>query len=425
MAAWWAGSQVTPRPGALDYATWDRTTIVLPEIAFEENLSFPPHKGWAQLDDRVEVDESVATATIAWRAKVLPPETTFELELIEEISQRAVKKIGRTSSLSRSIRWGTVLRTPELLEELRELNPTGDEDGYTFRIRLETYLGKRWVAPGYTSLPFTVRLGGRAEEVSPGPNPSAYHALYRFHAEQKVTAPRIARRDDPFDVPRVKLVGEGDRSKEAAIDLSPLLVAIEGAMLEQPEAVGPWTLNAGSPAAPDLVGALRPRTSIREMDLPQEFVEARWNLFSVTAGRMAQRRSWTSGTRPSGPWRKGTASPTREQLASIGSKMRGPVAAGDQMRFAAVAAIDTVEVTINDGTEEYPVLLVPPIHPVSLAWLLEFSDLIGQWTLGPFVAAHKPTYQGVVESMSVGPRSMVLATPTSGATPDWWGSAET
>ena len=104
------------------------------------------------------------------------------------------------------------------------------------------------------------------------------------------------------------------------------------------------------------------------------------------------------------------------------ARKAGIPAAEDQLRCALMLSLDTVKVMVRDDQDEIPILLVPPLHPASLAWLIDFGDLVWEWTRNAYDPANKPTYQSVVEQMGIGPRSMALATFERGMdSPAWWG----
>ena len=85
-------------------------------------------------------------------------------------------------------------------------------------------------------------------------------------------------------------------------------------------------------------------------------------------------------------------------------------------------SLDTVKVMVRDDHDEIPVLLVPPIHPAGLGWLVGFGDLAWAWTRGKFQPDRKPGFRSFIEPMGIGPRSMVFATYERGLeAPAWWG----
>ena len=89
---WLRSGRAGDTPRAFDFASWPRTPTDSPSIRFEPDLRNPPHRGWTDKDGAIEADGP--KATLEWIPLHVPPGTFYELELVEETSQRVVKRIG-------------------------------------------------------------------------------------------------------------------------------------------------------------------------------------------------------------------------------------------------------------------------------------------------------------------------------------------
>lgn len=427
LIAWWQAPTAGAAPAAIDFAIWPRSAPTGPEVKWEPNLSRPPHTGWQDNDGRLEVEPGSAKSVLNWSATSQTPDTNYELELVEETSQQTVARIGRTKSSRRLITWSKVLRGPDIRDELRELSPTGDEEGYLFRIRLKVYVAKQWHAE-FESDPFTLAVEDEADERAPvQPAPSAYHALYRFHTEQKAANPSVQglgaddNQADSQGGMRVVLRAD-ERRREASLDLSPILRDVEQALLRSPRSRGPlhldltageqWTSIAGSDHAAEHSGA---------------YLDRREHLFEL----LRQFGSVEAADLRGGDIRAAVLEYVAEFQQSVESlrahveHIGGAAADADRVRAASLLGADGVVVRIRpEGEDEaYEILIVAPTHPAVLAWLLTLQDLVHDWSRGRFDRDRKPLYREVVERLAAGPRSMVWPTVSPEGSVQWWGFA--
>ena len=423
LVAWWHGGRRGPKPTAIDFATWPLAEVGGPEIIWQANLSLPPHRGWQDRDGRVEVDPTQAKATVQWAADGVSADTAFELELVEETSQRALIRIGRTRSTRRQIVWARLFRGEEVLDELRELNPAGEEDGYLFRIRLNAYVGKRWHSE-YVSDPFTAVVRGSAsEETVAAPAPTAYHALYRLHSEQRLAEPTLGTLEDPPPAGDRVLIQADGRTRESSLDLTETMALVEHELFAQPRAVGPWILGP-SDEGPMRI-ARRGETALEDDAGP--FLDAR----EAALRELAVFGSVEAADvlRPS--VRAAVLAYLREfdtlvgGLASYVESIGGAAANEDRLRAARYLALDAVIVPFSttDDDRHHRVLLVAPTSPPVLAWLLGLQETLHGWSRGAYDPALKPPYRRVVDQFAAGPRTMVWPTPGDSGDPEWWGFA--
>ena len=422
LAVWWHGGQRGSQPEALDFALWPTMTEADEvDIDFEPDLRLPPHRGWKDQGGQAVVDKAAAATTVEWQPQRVPSGVRYALQLIEASSQQAVISSlgGKSTRPRRSVKWSRVLSGPELLDQLRSLDPGGEENGYSFVLRLVVLRGSASIRE-YDSQPFVVTIGDNNVGVSSAPSPTLYHALYQFHSEQSAESPEISPDDALPNA--VRLESANGRVRDAAMDVSGRLLEIEQEIVDTPSAIGPLVVRPGETTG----GAglrFTPGRSILAADLPPYLIDARRHLFELISGR---------GPLESIPWRDEPFRGAAIQYVSafqqavegtaIHARAAGGVAGEDQLRCAQLMSADTVKVMIPDEQGEFPLLLVPPIHPVSLAWIIDFADLCWAWSRGDFEAGSKPSYAAVIEHMAAGPRSMAWATAEHGAaSPRWWG----
>jgi Bacterial protein of unknown function (DUF853) len=423
LSRWWQTTRAGVEPPALDFASWPPPPDQVPvDIRFEADLRRPPHKGWKDRGGDAVVDPAVASATFEWVPLQVPRDTYYVVQLVEASSQQVVISSigGKSARPRRSIRWTSILKGEFLLDALRDLDPAGDESGYTFLLRLVVMRGKTTLKE-YPSDPFIATIiDPDAEEASSAASQTLYHALYQFHAEQRAESPRVA--PGASTPAAVRFESDNGRARDASIDVSPALLAIEQQMVTAPDALGPFVVRQLEPGA-GVSWEVTASGSSHGAELPEEFLDARRTLFGLVVG---------AGPLEALDWRE---KPLRSAgLAYIGAFHRaierlsnhciehGAVAAEDQLRCARLLSADTAIVMIRDDTDELPILLIPPIHPASIAWLIQFGDLAWDWSRGPFDKDLKPTFSAVIEPMAIGPRSMVFATYERGqSSPTWWG----
>jgi hypothetical protein len=422
LSRWLQTSRAGAEPAALDFATWPLPPDQAPvEIRFEADLRRPPHKGWKDHAGDTVVDSAVPSATIEWVPVQVPRDSYYVVQLVEASSQQVVISSigGKSARARRSIRWSSILKGAALLDALRDLDPAGEESGYTFVLRL-VVMREKAALKEYPSEPFVATISDpNAEEASSSASQSLYHALYQFHAEQRAESPRIV---PGATSAGVRFESDNGRARDASIDVSSALVVIEQQMVTAPDALGPFVVRQADPGA-GLSWEVTASGSSHGAELPEEFLSARRTLFGLVAG---------AGPLEALDWRE---EPLRTAgLAYVGAFHRaidslseysikhGALAAEDQLRCAKLLSADTAIVMVRDDTDELPILLIPPIHPASIAWLIQFDDLVWDWTRGAFDKELKPTFSAVIEPMAVGPRSMVFATHERGqANPTWWG----
>ncbi len=417
-----AGRPGVPPP-AFDFGRWPRATIEVAKVRFEPDLRKAPHLGWSDIDGVITADGG--KARIEWVPLYVPPGTTYETELIEETSQRVVKRIGnRSASPRRSVNWGALLRGDELRAELRDLNPAGDEEGYLFRIRVKVLQGKRWMSDLET-LPFSVELAPPAEDLV-STAPSLYHALYRYHSEQRALGPTPCPGDwQELRPTSVCLVSADGKNKEATLDVSSALVDIERIAIADPDFLGPWRwVSDEEGLAPRGASLHQDRARPRPGPETEAFLDARRHLFE----RLQERGSVERADFRDAGTRRVALDYVRAFESLIGNvrehaRMVDGIADADRLRCAEYLGYDAVLLHVREGAAgaAYPVLLVSPTSPVVIAWLLDFQDLVYAWSRGRFDAALKPSYKGVVESLGAGPRSMVYVTPGADDRVSWWG----
>jgi len=423
LSRWWHAGRLGADPVALDYASWPlRGGIERVEVRFEPDLRRPPHKGWKDQGGETVVDTTVASATFEWVPERVPSDTHYIVQLVESSSQQVVVPSigGKSSRPRRSIRWSSVLKGEDLLDELRSLDPAGDESGYTFVLRLAVVRGQVTLKE-FSTQPFIKSVTDpEADEAGVGASPTLYHAMYQFHAEQRAESPSVVPGVGASLI--VRLESDNGRARDASIDVSPALHEIERRIVGSPNAIGPFVVR---PVEPGEGPSWEVSTSgsIHGAGLPPELLAARGALFDLVAGDgPLEALDWREE-----PLRSAALGYVAEfsraiERISVHSLEHGAVAAEDQLRCATLLSADTAVVMVEDDADEVAILLVPPIHPASLAWLVQFGDLVWDWTRGPFDANLKPSYRAVIEPMAVGPRSMVFATYDRGmASPKWWG----
>jgi hypothetical protein len=427
---WWQGGMHTPPPPAYDFKNWVVVLVDGPEIRWEPDLSIAPHRGWIDKDGRIEAESATASATLEWVATRLVPDTVFELQLIEENSQRVIARIGKTKSSRRTIKWTGLLKGDDLRAELRELNPAGDEEGYLFRVRMSVWLGKRLYSE-HMSKPFTVQIGDQTDTVAIEPASTAYHALYRFHAEQRAAGPELV---DPADVDppdpfKARLRSSDDRLKDVSLDVSQAILNFESDLLSQPDVAGPWV--AIHQQAKSGIDELRAVPANRVHFAPSEawtqFAHSRADVFSqlVAFGSVEAADLRAPRLREAINRYVSTYADLIAELNGHVSRVGGVAADADRIRAAAILSIDSIRIRVEaqESDVESELLLVSPTHPAVLAWMLALGDTLYAWSRGRFDPAVKPLYRGLVGQLTAGPRSMVWATPRSDGTVGWWGFA--
>ena len=421
LARWWGTAHTQAPPPAIDFASWPlRSAMDAIEIQFEPDLRRPPHKGWKDQAGEIWVDKALPSATFEWLPDRVPSDVRYSVQLVEATSQQVVVAAigGKSGRPKRSVKWSSVLKGEALLAELRSLDPGGEEGGYSLQLRLAVTRNHATLKE-YDSLPFVAIVADSPDEVPSLSSPTLYHAMYQFHSEQRAESPRVV---SVTAEGVLRLESDNGRVREAAVDVSEPLLEVERRILASPSAIGPYVVRqpeAGT--APAL--QVSEGSSILAADLPEEFRTARTRLFEAIglAGPL-EALQWRE--EPLRSLALGYVDAFRSAVSRFANHAEnaGAVAAEDQLRCAALMSADTVKVMVRDDQDEIPVILIPPIHPVSLAWLIDFADLVWHWTRGPFEGDRKPGYRAVIESMSVGPRSMALATLEPGsATPRWWG----
>ena len=172
LARWWQAGRVGPPPPAIDFATWPSRTGDVVEIDFERDLRRPPHKGWKGQGGDAVVDSDSPSATFEWVPDQVPADARFVVQLVEATTgQEVIKSVGGKSARTRrSLRWSSLLKGEAILEELKSLDPAGEEAGYSFILRLLVVRGTAELR-SYTSLPFIARVREGAEERARPPAP--------------------------------------------------------------------------------------------------------------------------------------------------------------------------------------------------------------------------------------------------------------
>jgi hypothetical protein len=433
LVRWWQAGLGGARPEALDFGRWPINVVEGPEVRWEPNLSLPPHRGWVDRDGRIEAESPGGGATLEWVVTRIAPDTSFELELLEESSQRVVARIGKTKRARRAIKWSVLTKGAEIREELRELNPAGDEEGYLFRIRLKTYAGRRWHQEDL-SKPFTLMITDPIDEVIVGASPTAYHALYRFHSEQRAIAPEVAQLEDPTrielrNVARVALRSEDGRSKEATLDVSPAMLRFEADILDHPDVPGPWIAATRIGGDGRTEAYLVPVRATQADVSPgwEQFLEVRADVFSrLSEHASVEAADLRDDTLRQAVDRYATAySDAIMELDAYVSGVGGVPADADRLRAASYMAMDSIQIGVSeeDDEDEHPLMLISPTHPSVLAWYLGLQQLLHGWSRGRFDPGSKPPYRGLVDQFAAGPRTMVWPTPRADGTVAWWGFA--
>jgi len=414
---WLRSGRLGERPAALDFATWPVRVFGDPILRWNPVLSQPPHRGWAEQDGRTYVQDPAGTASLEWSSLRSDAETAFEVHLVEDTTQQTVRKVGRTRRPKRAIRWTTVV-SDAVRAELRELNPTGDVEGYALRLKVDVYQGKRWVTE-LISDPFFVNLPDAAEFVSAGAAPSAYHALYRYHTEQKSAKPSLAARPEGEEAGprRVRLSTADGRSREATMDLSAAMLGAEAFVLAHPRDIGPIEMR--------LADGL---WTYRRMPIPDlgpealKFLDAREELFSALGSDPVEAVDLLEESFQSLASRYADAYLSLVGALEVRVAAKGGLAAADQLVFATLTTSDAVTVEVELDSGPVVVVLLSPTSPVSVAWLLEFGRLVHEWLHGRFDPLSKPSYRGRVEDFAVGPRSMVVGV-SGPSEPAWFAYA--
>jgi hypothetical protein len=411
LVAWFRKGQRDPTPVAIDFALWERSDDKDPIVRWTENLLDPPHRGWSERDGATYVDSPEGVSIVEWTPVRADAETTYEVHLLDAASHLALRKIGRGKTPSKRIKWSAVA-TEAVRQELRELNEAGDVEGYSLILRVDVYQGKRWIKE-LLSHPFFLDLPPVLDAVTTGAVASAGHALYQFHAEQKAQSPRLVRHlEEPTGYPRVVLETDDGRTRETTLDLPRSLREAQSFLLQGPEHLG------------HLQMALRDGRwefeVVEPIDLgPQgvPFQSARKDLFAAIGDSPLEAVDWFHlPVRQAAERYVLTYSELAQGYANLVD-----LAEADRLRAASLAAIDGISVKLGIA-EADDVLLIAPTHPASVAWMLEFSDLIASWTHGKFDGLRKPPYRGVVEDLAIGPRAMVMPVPDAGSI-TWYGYA--
>jgi len=429
---WWRAGRMGRPPSLLDFGAWPLSDIQDVEIRWEKDLSRPPHVGFRVVNERTEVESQDGKSTVEWTVVHKTAGTRFELELVEDVSGEMVKLLGKTRLARRQIRWPTVFKDDEIRDRVQELNSTGELEGYLFRVRLNVYDGARWVEK-HESEPFSVRVLPPPSVEVRGAAPTSYHALYEFHAARAIEPHVVSTEDAEAPTSSVRMVAEDGKEKEARLDVSPAMLAAERAILDEPTRIGLWRWGADGLVEPPRLDGPSPGTNYPE--IVSRYLNKRVALFAF-----ARRAGCVEAADLLVPAARKTA---EEYVAAFGelvaayvqhARGQGAVTLADRQQVARLLSADGIEVQLAaaDGGTPFRILLVPPTHPVSVAWLLDFQDLIRGWTRGRFNPDLKPPYRadgktpavlGGVQSFAVGPRTMVLATPSEGERPDSWGYA--
>ena len=281
LARWWQAGRAGASPHALDFAEWPlRTDFEKVEVTFERDLRRPPHKGWKEVGGEAVVDSEVPTATLEWQADVVPADARFVVQLVEATTQTEVVPTigGKTTRTRRSIRWSSVLKGDDLLEQLKSLDAAGEEAGYSFVLRLLLVRGAA-ILKQFDSLPFIARVKEGSDDVGATASSTLYHALYQFHADQRADSPRVVSWSGAEG--RARLEGENGRTRDAAIDVSGPLIEIERRILSSPEARGPFVFRPGKHSEGSLEWSAT--GSILTTDLPDQLVLARKRLLESIA----------------------------------------------------------------------------------------------------------------------------------------------
>lgn len=419
LRAWLLGGRVGQRPRLGDFAEWTPVTDP-PILRLEPNLTKPPHVGWVPGDPVPKVEDPHAPSKVAWTIDNRTPGLRVEIDVIEETSQTVVKSLGRTQSLSKAIKWQSALGNPDTLEAIREANPAGDATGYFFRLRLRLIDGKSTLQDPETE-PFQVELDEQTDGLASARlAPTAWHALYKVHTERGASPSLVTSElDDPLVV---DVEVSNGRNRRARVSVSPVLAAIEQALLAQPSFAGTWQahVSPATAAAPSTLDVLKLRDGIKD----DAFLRARTRFFEVVrhTGRIIE----TLDTRD--PDVRGRAEDYVRSWVEFAGRHAEQVASApgglsNQARLdaARIGSIDTIRLVFpgeHDG-EVHETLLMSPLHPAVVAWALDFHDLVHAWTRGVYDHTVKPPYRattnspaalGGIEGYSAGPRSMVAFT---------------
>lgn len=435
MQRWWRGGTTAKPPKLLDFGAWPLTDIPSVEVRLEPDLSRPPHVGFKNVNGRVEVESADGASSVEWTIIHKTASTRFELEMIEDLSREVVKPLGKTKLSRRQLKWSSIFKDDAVRERVDELNPTGDLEGYLFRVRLKVFDGPRWIEQ-LESEPFVIDVLPRPAAETRGAAASAYHALYEFHTSRAPEPRVVPQTGAPGDlVASVRLAGIDGKEKEARLDVSPSMLLVERELFNKPERLTGFRWSINERRNPVLESLGHAHLHLVTTEVTSRFVLARQRFFEAAKA---------AGSIEAVDLREGRARDAAlEYVESYGrltqsyvehARLHGAVANADRQDLARLISVDTLLVTVPDaaGSETFRVLLVPPTHPASVAWLLGFQDLIHSWTRGRFDPDLKPPYRpsrtapailGGVEGFAVGPRTMVLATPSDGPTPDSWGFA--
>jgi hypothetical protein len=425
---WYRSGRQGPPPNGLDFGTWELIDKPVVEIRLEPNLLLPPHAGFKWVDDHIEVESESGASTIEWTIIRRTAATRFELDLIEDTTREVVKSLGKTKAAKKVVKWATVFKNEDDIDRLRELNPVGELEGFLLRIRLRVYDGSRWLSQDESDA-FALRVPRLVAHTVAAPAPTLYHAMYEFHTA-RATSPTVVSPDNGVDnLVSVNLISSEGKRREARIDVGAPLLTIERAIAADPYAIGPWRWDSTNASATPTPSAHRAPD-----DRFKPYLDARRDFLARVSEAGSMEALDLRG--PAGDDARTFVRRFEELVDSYVDYAReqGAVAGADRHTLAAIVTSDAVQVrvAVDDGRPPATLLLLSPTHPATVSWLLQFQELVFEWTRGKYDAASKPPYRadgitpavlGGVESFAVGPRVMVMATPTDGGTPRAWGFA--
>lgn len=416
LRAWIASGRKGDAPRLADLDNWPKGEGEDLALVLERDLSVRPHIGWSKEGGELFVPEPHGSAKLSWDIRGRRSGLKTEVVLIEEVSHSTFKSLGKSTNLTKLVKWSQVFGAKDALSDLRDLNPAGDTDGYTFHFLLRLLDGTKLVDEIQSkTFKIAVEEGDPNTQAGAG---TAWHALYRFHAE---------RGRDPEIIgpvsgsPTAVSMKESDGStRHVVIELSPVLQAIEQVILEKPGLCGTWTARVDA----------RTAVNLDQLELVHREPLATTPSFSTARAEFFERVRQgglleTSDLR--NPDLRTAALAYVEEWQSVVEKAGSAAHAGHgiaheaRLGAARLASIDTVRLRFPGEYpgEEHEVLLVSPLHPAVVAWAIGFHDLVHEWTRGVFDAALKPPYRapasspaalGGVEGFRAGPRAMVMYT---------------
>lgn len=417
LTEWLDGSREDPPPSLFDLNNWPETSNDPPTLDFVTDLSGPPHSGWSLRLGLVEANfEDIASTS--WEINGISKNVTVTVEILEANSGEPIHRFKKSRSTTRRIDWAKIIGPTEKAK-LYELDEHGIEDGFQLSLNLVVEWNKKpLISKESDSFWLSVKVDSERERISALENQTYFtqcQVKYAFIKTQRcdwnstTLKPRGVLWDGvEFDIKGLEKVNEKkktERSASVGLQLDPELLSMQKRIMESGDgSMLQWNAENMELSRGD---------ELSDVTQINSLLKARKALFESLID--------------SGPIESVDLTPTSptaslaidyvDRYASFAHELNfAKLNDNDRHEAAKIASMDCVRVAL-DGSKNQDLIMFPPIHPVSLGWLIEQAKLYEDWgSTDPDSMPETTTYPLTEQC---GPRALTIPVASNGNI-TWW-----